>query len=275
MDFPPLLFTAEQQQPVDFRTPGRAHHHSPLRESGTISSARRSATPPGSVHTDTTPPRPPPMTRLQDITMTGAVHRPSGQARRPARFVTHPSRLLLVPAADAEPLSGSSPLGAAAGFPEQSAAAAAAPQQQQQQHASAQQQAEDTWVTVYGFSPDDLPLVLKEFQRCGDILQWGTFGASSQSNFMHIQYQNKYGAQRAQLRSGEQLNSSLIIGVKQLEPKHRAVVAAWAGRADGSPGPRVKAASLRPYRVEVPAAQVLPSRSRTWAEKVGQYVFGL
>lgn len=150
------------------------------------------------------------------------------------------------------------------------------PQPQQQQHvSSAQQQAEDTWVTVYGFSPDDLPLVLREFQRCGDILQWGTFGASPQSNFMHIQYQNKYGAQRAQLRSGEQLNSSLIIGVKQLEPKHRALVAAWAGGADGSPGPRVKAASMRPYRVEVPAAQVLPQRSRTWAQKVGEYVFGL
>jgi nuclear pore complex protein Nup53 len=219
------------------------------------------------------------MTRLQDITMTGALHT-HGLLGRSACFSSFTEdRLLLVTAAaaaaDAEPLSGSSPLGggAAAGFPEQSSGAAAP--QQQQQDAAAQQQADDTWVTVYGFTPDDLPLVLKEFQRCGDILQWGTFGASPQSNFMHIQYQNKYGAQRAQLRSGEQLTSSLIIGVKQLEPKHRALVAAWAGGADGSPGPRVKAASLRPYRVEVPAAQVLPQRSRSWAQKVGEYVFGL
>lgn len=72
MDFgTPLLFTLPQDQPADFRTP--THAHSPLRESaGTISSARRSATPPGSVHTDTTPPRPPPILRLQDTLMSGA-----------------------------------------------------------------------------------------------------------------------------------------------------------------------------------------------------------
>lgn len=131
-------------------------------------------------------------------------------------------------------------------------------------------------MTVFGFSPEDLPLVLREFQLCGDILQWGTFGASPQSNFMHIQYQNKYGAQRALLRSGEQLSSSLIIGVKQLEPRHRATVQAWSV-GDGSPGPHLKAAAgpVRPYKVELPQAQVLPQRSRSWAQKVGEYVFGL
>lgn len=68
----PLLFTlpSEQQQAV-YRTPLARHTHSPLRDSGTISSARRSVTPPGSVHTDTTPPRPPPIMRLQDSLMTG------------------------------------------------------------------------------------------------------------------------------------------------------------------------------------------------------------
>lgn len=72
MDFgTPLLFTLPSEQPADFRTPRPVH--SPLRESGTISSARRSATPPGSVHTDTTPPRPPPILRLQDTLMTGAL----------------------------------------------------------------------------------------------------------------------------------------------------------------------------------------------------------
>lgn len=142
-------------------------------------------------------------------------------------------------------------------------------------HSQQQQQSEDTWVTVYGFSPDDLPLVLREFQRCGDILQWGTFGATN-SNFIHIQYQNKYGKQRALQRSGEQLSSSLIIGVKQLEPRHKALVATWSGAADGSPGPRIKAAGgpARPYRV-VADTQVLPQRSRSWYQKVGEYVLGL
>lgn len=181
--------------------------------------------------------------------------------------------------ADVEPTGGTPPTGGAAGqAPEQAAAAAAAAQaagssmMRVEQHS----QTEDTWVTVYGFTPDDLPLVLREFQRCGDILQWGTFGASPQSNFMHIQYQNKYGAQRALLRTGEQLSSSLIIGVKQLEPRHRALVQSWGSAADGSPGPRVKPTGpVRPYKVELPQAQVLPQRSRNWYQKVGEYVFGL
>jgi len=32
----------------------------------------------------------------------------------------------------------------------------------------------------------EVPLILKEFSRCGDILQWGTYG-QPQSNFLHIQ----------------------------------------------------------------------------------------
>lgn len=137
-------------------------------------------------------------------------------------------------------------------------------------------QSEDTWVTVFGFGPDDLALVLQEFQRCGDILQWGTFGASMTSNFMHIQYQNKYGAQRALQRSGEQLTSSLIIGVKQLEPKHRALVEAY-GAAGGSPGPRLRPQQgpMRTYHVDVAAAQALPQRSRTLVQKLSEFVLGI
>jgi hypothetical protein len=68
----PLLFTLPSEQPADYRTP-LTRQLSPLRDSGTISSlsARRSVTPPGSVHTDTTPPRPPPIMRLHDTLMTG------------------------------------------------------------------------------------------------------------------------------------------------------------------------------------------------------------
>lgn len=329
----PLLFTAEPQQPAEFRTP-RAHH-SPLRESGTISSARRSVTPPGSVHTDTTPSRPPPMARLNDIQMAGEHMKPlcwlsfpagssfadshcaihggllvsiwhgwlanvarsalpaswdgrSGHDCQRVMAATWCSRALVIAAArcgfkdvvlaavlcaaDAEPLTGSSPMGAAAPFVEQPVAQAGPGSLvRPEQHT----QSEDTWVTVYGFMPDDLPLVLKEFQRCGDILQWGTFG-SGQTNFIHIQYQNKYGAQRAQLRCGDELGSTLIIGVKPLAPKHRAQISQWGSTAEGSPG-RMKAATgpVRPYRVELPQAQVLPHRSRSWAQKVGEYVFGL
>lgn len=35
-------------------------------------------------------------------------------------------------------------------------------------------------------SQPEVPLILKEFSKCGDILQWGTYG-QPQSNFLHIQ----------------------------------------------------------------------------------------
>jgi nuclear pore complex protein Nup53 len=74
-------------------------------------------------------------------------------------------------------------------------------------------QYQDVWVTVFGFSQADTALILKEMGKCGDILQWGTFGSPA-ANFLHVQFQNKYASQRALLRSGEQLSPSLIIGIK-------------------------------------------------------------
>jgi nuclear pore complex protein Nup53 len=143
---------------------------------------------------------------------------------------------------------------------------------------------EDTWVTVYGFPPEDLATVLREFQRCGDVLQWGTFGAGAGANFVHIQYQTRYGAQRALLKGGEQLSSTLIVGVKPLDPRHRAAVEGGAGGGGGgSPGgPRVgrggglaAAAAARPYRVEAAAAAALPTRGAGLWDKLQQFVIGV
>lgn len=38
-------------------------------------------------------------------------------------------------------------------------------------------QYDDTWVTVYGFSQSDVPVILKEFTKCGDVIQVRTAGA--------------------------------------------------------------------------------------------------
>ena len=35
---------------------------------------------------------------------------------------------------------------------------------------------QDTWVTVFGFGPSDLPLVIREFSKAGDIAQVGARG---------------------------------------------------------------------------------------------------
>jgi nuclear pore complex protein Nup53 len=131
-------------------------------------------------------------------------------------------------------------------------------------------------VTVYGFTPADLPLILQEFQKCGDILQWGTFGSSPQSNFVHIQYQNTYSAQRALLRTNEQLSSSLIVGVKPLDPMHKQLIEAQERSGDVF-GPKVRPAVVppRPYKVQPVAAAALPQPARTWMQKVSHYVLGI
>lgn len=135
-----------------------------------------------------------------------------------------------------------------------------------------QPQYDDVWVTVFGFAQQDVSLVLKEFHRCGDIISWGTFG-ELHANFIHVQYQNKYGAQRALLRNGQQLTASLIIGVKPLDPRHRQRVAQFG---DGPEVFRPKVVSERPYRVEaVPVAQPVPQPSRGVLTRVYEYVLGL
>ena len=72
-EFPPLLFTLPSELPA-VRTP-KTTPLSGVRggaESSLSQHTRRSLTPAGSVHTENTPPRPPPIMRLQDALMAGA-----------------------------------------------------------------------------------------------------------------------------------------------------------------------------------------------------------
>lgn len=261
-EFPPLLFTLPSELPqVDYRTPNKSTPLSGLRGESSLSAqhTRRSLTPPGSVHTESTPPRPPPIMRLQDALM-----------------------------AESDGMGSPAAAGATSG-----PGGAAPPAQQQQQHQAPRLMSveappctDDTWVTVYGFPQDELAAVLREFQRCGDVLQWGTFGAGAGANFVHIQFATRYGAQRALLKGGEQLSGTLIVGVKPLDPKHRQQVDAAGGgpAAAGSPdGPRVgrgglgaaAAAAARPYRVEAAAAAALPQRGASIWDKLQQFVIGV
>jgi len=47
---------------------------------------------------------------------------------------------------------------------------------------------DSTWVTVFGFGQGDVPLVLREFGKCGDIVQFGTFDDGPRVNWLHINY---------------------------------------------------------------------------------------
>lgn len=42
---------------------------------------------------------------------------------------------------------------------------------------------------MYGFKAGDLELLLREFGKCGEILQHGTFGAPASANWLYLQFQ--------------------------------------------------------------------------------------
>ncbi|KAF7814233.1 nuclear pore complex protein NUP35 [Senna tora] len=78
---------------------------------------------------------------------------------------------------------------------------------------------EEEWVTVYGFSPGDTNLVLREFEKCGVVLKH--IPGPRDANWVHILYQNRSDAQKALNKNGMQLNGVLIVGVKPLDPMQR------------------------------------------------------
>jgi hypothetical protein len=56
---------------------------------------------------------------------------------------------------------------------------------------------DDVWVTAFGFSQASLPLVLEEFQKCGEIVVWGTFGSPPTANFIHIKFTDRWAGRGA------------------------------------------------------------------------------
>lgn len=78
---------------------------------------------------------------------------------------------------------------------------------------------EEEWITIYGFSPADTNLVLREFEKYGVILKH--VPGPRNANWMHILYQNRSEAQRALSKNGMCINGVLIIGVKSVDPMQR------------------------------------------------------
>lgn len=78
---------------------------------------------------------------------------------------------------------------------------------------------EEEWVTVYGFSPCETNLVLREFEKCGQVLKH--VAGPRDANWMHILYQNRSDAQKALNKNGMLINGVLIVGVKPLDPMQR------------------------------------------------------
>ena len=203
------------------------------------------------MHAEATPPTPPPpVTRLSDESMMDVVMEdqatPDGQYRKAA-------------------------------VPPPPLASLFAPLLSQQQMATrpnafdlAPASYNDVWVTAFGFTRNEVQLVLKELSKCGDICNWGYFSNSSSTNFIHIQYQNKHAAQRALLRSGELLSSALILGVKPLDPRHRVAIEEQVNGVSPSPFNN----SIPEAREQRNDAPYESAAHKTTVSKIVQFVLG-
>lgn len=146
---------------------------------------------------------------------------------------------------------------------------------------------EHTWVTVYGFHQNDLPLVLKEFSKCGDIVDFGHGNDGPYVNWTYICFDTKYAAQRALLRSGQQLSSTCMVGVKEVEESKRhsltsqmmsnssrESVASLLSRVSQREPQRI-AEQRRKKMVAAGEEPILPLESASMWDKVREFVLGI
>ncbi|MEW5314775.1 MAG: hypothetical protein WDW38_006245 [Sanguina aurantia] len=273
-EFPPLLFSLTNLDQVTPRaqTPGRTTTENSL----SWSRGQRSGTTPGSMtHGEINTPGPPLERLAADVVMEELRNTPPGAQNTQQQQQQQQQQ---------------QPYGAAYGaYPQQQQVYSSAAQAIADGSSSHAQEYNDVWVTVFGFPQSEFNSVLADFSLCGDILQWSTFGQPA-PNHVHLQYQNKYGAQRALLRQGIKLASHTIIGVKPLDPKDRLVMEA---QASGAPAPLAQQqpqqqqhnTPARPYRVDMAMMtgqrgaqqqqQAFPQPSRSMFNKAVEFVFGM
>ncbi|KAE9600460.1 hypothetical protein Lal_00045643 [Lupinus albus] len=147
---------------------------------------------------------------------------------------------------------------------------------------------EEEWVTVYGFSPCDTNLVLREFEKCGEILKH--VPGPREANWIHILYQNRSDAQKALNKSGMQINGVLIVGVKPLDPMQRQSLNERQNNQEFMPLPLSSArisetgtlrASSRPYYLQSgnsavrQAGGTIASPTKSLVSKVMDLMFGV
>ncbi|PSR96879.1 Nuclear pore complex protein [Actinidia chinensis var. chinensis] len=148
---------------------------------------------------------------------------------------------------------------------------------------------EEEWVTVYGFSPGDTNLVLREFEKCGVILKH--VPGSRNANWMHILYQSRSDAHKALSKDGMQINGVLIVGVKPVDPAQRQALTEKMnnqGFMTLPPAPLSKSsepnplrASPRPYYLQNrnnsvrQSAVTIASPSKSLVSKIVDLMFGV
>ncbi len=125
------------------------------------------------------------------------------------------------------------------------------------------------WVTVYGFSKDEKAIVLREFQRDGDIVNFGAFNERSNAvNWLHVRFATKESARRARRRNGQSVNG-IMIGVKELDAESKLDI----GSGAAGEGRLSRNASVRRVAPMRDGISLQPRQRTTW-DKVVQFVLG-
>lgn len=138
----------------------------------------------------------------------------------------------------------------------------------------------ECWVIVYGFRAGDLELLLHELRKAGEIVQYGTFGAPATCNWLYLQFRDKWAAQRALYRDGEQINRTTMIGVRPLDAAHRSAIREHL-HADGPPRENLDPtpAMQRRYLIDAAPPQIpsgsVPATTQSGWGKLKDIVLGM
>ncbi len=131
----------------------------------------------------------------------------------------------------------------------------------------------------YDPTENELPLVLREFSKCGEIVDFTHGDDGPYVNWVYIAFDNKFGAQRALLRSGCQLSPTCMIGVKEMDDAKLATL----GGADKKQlvtemlrhEPRDRVQRQNKKLIAAGEEPVVPLESASVWDKFSEFVLGL
>ncbi|XP_069011230.1 nucleoporin NUP35 isoform X2 [Embiotoca jacksoni] len=150
---------------------------------------------------------------------------------------------------------------------------------------SSDDQLDQTWVTVFGFPPASASYILLQFAQYGNILK---HTMASPGNWMHLQYQSRLQARKAQSKDGKVFGDSIMVGVKPCIDKSvmdssEAVSPPLSSSFSSSVLPSTPRSAIRPlsaaYRTsgsdyQVVADRQTPRKDDSLVSKAMEYMFG-
>jgi len=131
---------------------------------------------------------------------------------------------------------------------------------------------DDRWVIVFGFPPQAVRDVLKQFEKYGVITRYRL----GEGNWMNIQFQTKLEAQKALGKNGKILDG-FMVGVVPGSGKlsHGTALATRSQFPSTTTQIQYSARNTSDYSVESIMPKTAPIQQDSWYSKVMQYLLGM